>query len=163
MNTALQSWWWTIWVAGGGAADGGLVEGVGEGDGGGPASKGAEDMVLSMRISDNAWLSCVMESMESMQLPSRFVFVFLFFASLSWVIPDMAMAEATTDPLEVQALNRIFQQWNLAAPPNEWNISGAPCSGFALSNTDIDDTDNLPYIKCDCAYDSGSTCHITKL
>ncbi|KAI6684291.1 hypothetical protein NL676_030204 [Syzygium grande] len=130
--------------------------------------------------------------MESMHLPSRFVFLFLFLflASFFWVILDKAMAEGvktvivispaappppggattvtaraltgtmyvnastapyspeanttlpaggTTDPLEVQALNRVFQQWNLTAPPNMWNISGEPCSGAALSETRIDD------------------------
>ncbi|KAF7848454.1 hypothetical protein BT93_L1936 [Corymbia citriodora subsp. variegata] len=102
--------------------------------------------------------------MESMQLPSRFVFfLFLFIASFVWVFPDMAMAQATTDPLEVKALNRVFQQWNLAAPPNEWNISGEPCSGVALSTASIDEAGYKPYIRCVCFYDNGSTCHITQL
>ncbi|KAI6684278.1 hypothetical protein NL676_030191 [Syzygium grande] len=149
-----------------------------------------------------------------MQLPSRFVFLFLFLASFFWVILDEAMAEGvttvtvhspaappppggattvtvrastgtmyvypitaphppeadtivpvggTTDPLEVRALNRVFQQWNLTAPPNLWNISGQPCSGVALSETRIDDMGYRPGIKCDCSYNNGSTCHITQL
>ncbi|KAI6684284.1 hypothetical protein NL676_030197 [Syzygium grande] len=68
----------------------------------------------------------------------------------------------TTDPLEVQALNRVFQQWNLTAPPNEWNISGEPCSGAALSETRIDDMGYWPGIKCHCYYDNGF-CRITQL
>ncbi|KAF7848578.1 hypothetical protein BT93_L1828 [Corymbia citriodora subsp. variegata] len=102
--------------------------------------------------------------MESMRLPSRFIFfLFLLFASFFWVFPDMAMAQATTDPVEVKALNRVFQQWTLVAPLNEWNISGEPCSGVALSMTSIDEANGNPYIRCNCFYDNGSTCHITKL
>ncbi|KAF8010279.1 hypothetical protein BT93_J1032 [Corymbia citriodora subsp. variegata] len=108
--------------------------------------------------------SRVIESMESMRLPSRFIFfLFLLFASFFWVFPDMAMAQATTDPVEVKALNCVFQQWTLAAPPNEWNISGEPCSGVALSMTSIDEANGNPYIRCNCSYDNGSTCHITEL
>lgn len=62
----------------------------------------------------------------------------------------------------VQALNRVFQQWNLTAPPKEWNISGEPCSGFAISRTRIDDMGYWPGIKCDCSY-SDRFCHITQL
>ncbi|KAF8010278.1 hypothetical protein BT93_J1031 [Corymbia citriodora subsp. variegata] len=100
--------------------------------------------------------------MESMRLPSIFIFfLFLFFASFFWVFPYMAMAEATTDPLE--SLNRVFRQWTLAAPPNEWNISEEPCSRVALSTTSINEADEKPCIICDCSYDNGSTCHITEL
>ncbi|KAI6684294.1 hypothetical protein NL676_030207 [Syzygium grande] len=63
----------------------------------------------------------------------------------------------------VQALNRIFRQWNLVAPPNEWNFSGEPCSGVALSATSIDNSGYQPYIRCNCSYDNGSVCHITQL
>ncbi|KAI6684298.1 hypothetical protein NL676_030211 [Syzygium grande] len=64
---------------------------------------------------------------------------------------------------KVQALNRIFRQWNLVAPPNEWNFSGEPCSGVALSATSIDNSGYQPYIRCNCSYDNGSVCHITQL
>ncbi|KAK2632267.1 hypothetical protein EUGRSUZ_L01786 [Eucalyptus grandis] len=100
--------------------------------------------------------------MESMQLLSRFVF-FLFIASFFCVFPDTAMAQATTDPLEVKALNRLFQQWNLAARPSWWNISGEPCSGVALDTTSIDEDNYGPSIRCDFSYDNDSTCHITEL
>ncbi|XP_039162092.1 probable LRR receptor-like serine/threonine-protein kinase At1g56140 [Eucalyptus grandis] len=73
------------------------------------------------------------------------------------------MAQATTDPLEVKALNRLFQQWNLAARPSWWNISGEPCSGVALDTTSIDKDNYGPSIRCDCSYDNDSTCHITEL
>ncbi|KAF8010272.1 hypothetical protein BT93_J1030 [Corymbia citriodora subsp. variegata] len=117
-------------------------------------------------MTDDARLSCVIESMESMRFPSRFIFfLFLLFASFFWVFPDMAMAQATTDPVEVKALNRVFQQWtpDLAALPNEWNFSGEPCNGVALSTTSMNETGTKPYIRCNCFYDNGSTCHITKL
>ncbi|KAJ9687184.1 hypothetical protein PVL29_015866 [Vitis rotundifolia] len=67
-------------------------------------------------------------------------------------------ANATTDPSEVRALNSIFQQWGISAS-NEWNTSGEPCTGAALDSSDIKN----PGIKCDCSYDSASTCHITQL
>ncbi|GAY33766.1 hypothetical protein CUMW_007960, partial [Citrus unshiu] len=71
---------------------------------------------------------------------------------------------ATTDPAEVRALNSILQQWDAPAVPL-WNISGEPCSGSALNATDseFESPDNNPAIVCDCTFDNGATCHITKL
>ncbi|KAL9452969.1 hypothetical protein AB3S75_008708 [Citrus x aurantiifolia] len=70
----------------------------------------------------------------------------------------------TTDPAEVRALNSILQQWDAPAVPL-WNISGEPCSGSALNATDsaFESPDNNPAIVCDCTFDNGATCHITKL
>ncbi|KAL9456513.1 hypothetical protein AB3S75_005690 [Citrus x aurantiifolia] len=70
----------------------------------------------------------------------------------------------TTDPAEVRALNSILQQWDAPAVPL-WNISGNPCSGSALNATDsaFESPDNNPAIVCDCTFDNGATCHITKL
>ncbi|XP_019051666.1 PREDICTED: probable LRR receptor-like serine/threonine-protein kinase At1g56140 [Nelumbo nucifera] len=62
----------------------------------------------------------------------------------------------------VSALNSIFRQWEISAG-NSWNISGEPCSGAALNSTDIDNTPENPAIRCDCNYNNGTTCHITKL
>ncbi|KAL4627847.1 hypothetical protein ACB092_05G195200 [Castanea dentata] len=84
----------------------------------------------------------------------------LFFFLISF---DISNAQtATTDPSEVRALNSIFQQWNAQAM-TLWNISGNPCSGTAVNNTDLEDPMNNPSIKCDCTYSNGTICHITQL
>ena len=64
----------------------------------------------------------------------------------------------------MRALNSILQQWDAPAVPL-WNISGEPCSGSALNATDseFESPDNNPAIVCDCTFDNGATCHITKL
>ncbi|KAK8274107.1 hypothetical protein V6Z11_D10G052000 [Gossypium hirsutum] len=71
---------------------------------------------------------------------------------------------ATTDPSEVRALNAIFQQWETQAPDG-WNISGEPCSGVALSQSDsvFEDSANNPSIRCDCSFENSTLCHITRL
>ncbi|XP_042519815.1 probable LRR receptor-like serine/threonine-protein kinase At1g56130 [Macadamia integrifolia] len=79
------------------------------------------------------------------------------------LISEAQTANATTDPSEVRALNSIFQKWNIKATAN-WNISGEPCSGYAIDTTDLDNNGPFnPGIKCDCSYNNGSTCHITHL
>ncbi|KAK8618650.1 hypothetical protein V6N13_132636 [Hibiscus sabdariffa] len=64
----------------------------------------------------------------------------------------------------VRALNSIFQQWDTQAA-DTWNISGEPCSGFALSQSDsvFEDPSNNPAIKCDCSFRNNTLCHITSL
>ncbi|XP_030962004.1 probable LRR receptor-like serine/threonine-protein kinase At1g56140 isoform X3 [Quercus lobata] len=71
--------------------------------------------------------------------------------------------QAATDPAEVTALNTIFQKWGISANSDQWNISGKPCSGAAIDSTSFDDKNHNPFIKCDCSYNSNSTCHITQL
>ncbi|GLT51806.1 hypothetical protein SLA2020_251880 [Shorea laevis] len=83
---------------------------------------------------------------------------FCFILFLSAAAKSRAQS-ATTDPSEVSALNSIFQQWEIQAPPNSWNISGDPCNGAALSQYDFN---NLA-IACDCSFNSATTCHITRL
>ncbi|KAK4551999.1 hypothetical protein RGQ29_032215, partial [Quercus rubra] len=68
-----------------------------------------------------------------------------------------------TDPAEVRALNSVFQKWGISANTIQWNISGEPCSGAAIDSTSFDDQIHNPFIKCDCSYNSNSTCHITQL
>ncbi|KAJ0081258.1 hypothetical protein Patl1_11744 [Pistacia atlantica] len=63
----------------------------------------------------------------------------------------------------VRALNSIFQQWDTQAVEGLWNLTGDPCTGSAVNGTDFEDPDNNPAIRCDCSYDSNSTCHITQL
>ncbi|GLT46236.1 hypothetical protein SLA2020_200070 [Shorea laevis] len=91
-----------------------------------------------------------------------FCFIFIFFLSL---VGKLRAQNATTDPSEVKALLSIFQKWDLQAPPNSWNISGEPCTGTALSqeNTIFEDPSNNPSIRCNCAFNNGTTCHITRL
>ena len=63
----------------------------------------------------------------------------------------------------VVALNTILGRWGLKASP-AWNISGEPCSGVAVDNTNVDNNPNInPAIKCDCTYNNATVCHITKL
>ncbi|XP_059462023.1 probable LRR receptor-like serine/threonine-protein kinase At1g56140 [Corylus avellana] len=69
---------------------------------------------------------------------------------------------ATTDPSEVAALNSILQKWNAPAVAL-WNISGEPCTGSAVNDTEFEDPANNPAIKCDCNYNNDTVCHITKL
>ncbi|XP_065624434.1 probable LRR receptor-like serine/threonine-protein kinase At1g56130 isoform X4 [Quercus suber] len=84
----------------------------------------------------------------------------LFFFLVSF---DISNAQtATTDPSEVRALNSIFQQWDAQAVAL-WNISGNPCSGSAVNDTDLEDPMNNPSIKCDCTYSNGTICHVTQL
>ncbi|GLU14107.1 hypothetical protein SLE2022_306960 [Rubroshorea leprosula] len=83
-------------------------------------------------------------------------FCFIFFLSAA---AKSRAQNATTDPSEVSALNSIFQQWEIQAPQNSWNISGDPCNGTSLSLYDLN---NLA-IACDCSFNSATTCHITRL
>ncbi|XVF61712.1 hypothetical protein PTKIN_Ptkin08bG0152600 [Pterospermum kingtungense] len=64
----------------------------------------------------------------------------------------------------VRALNSIFQQWDTQAVET-WNISGEPCSGLALSQSDsvFEDPANNPSIRCDCTFNNNTLCHITRL
>ncbi|CAN6545913.1 unnamed protein product [Malus baccata var. baccata] len=65
------------------------------------------------------------------------------------------------------ALNSIFEQWDTQAMSGQWNISGEPCSGSAINGTDFESPNDIPdinpAIECDCTYNNGTTCHITKL
>lgn len=68
----------------------------------------------------------------------------------------------------VRALNSIFQKWNIKADTKQWNTTGDPCSGRAVDDKDdtgyfYDADDYNPFIKCNCSYDTNSTCHITQL
>ncbi|EEC78861.1 hypothetical protein OsI_19214 [Oryza sativa Indica Group] len=63
----------------------------------------------------------------------------------------------------VAALNTILGRWGKKAS-SEWNISGEPCSGYAIDKTDWDYYPNInPFIKCDCTDSNNTVCHITKL
>uniref|UniRef100_A0A0D9ZWD4 non-specific serine/threonine protein kinase n=1 Tax=Oryza glumipatula TaxID=40148 RepID=A0A0D9ZWD4_9ORYZ len=82
----------------------------------------------------------------------------------SWqVAAAQAQQAPKTDPAEVAALNTILGRWGKKAS-SEWNISGEPCSGYAVDKTDWDYYPNInPFIKCDCIDSNNIVCHITKL
>ncbi|KAK8618652.1 hypothetical protein V6N13_132637 [Hibiscus sabdariffa] len=88
----------------------------------------------------------------------------VFFIGCSKYCNAQTPTATTTDPSEVRALNEIFQQWETQAPDG-WNISGEPCSGVALSQSDsvFEDPANNPSIRCDCSFESSTVCHITRL
>ncbi|TYI04959.1 hypothetical protein ES332_A10G055100v1 [Gossypium tomentosum] len=91
------------------------------------------------------------------------VVLFIFFIACTKYC-NAQTPTATTDPSEVRALNAIFQQWETQAPEG-WNISGEPCSGVALSQSDsvFEDSANNPSIRCDCSFENSTLCHITRL
>ncbi|XVF87033.1 hypothetical protein PTKIN_Ptkin18bG0088100 [Pterospermum kingtungense] len=89
---------------------------------------------------------------------------FFFFFVVCFCCSKSSAQNATTDPSEVRALNSIFQQWDAQAVET-WNISGEPCSGLALSQSDsvFEDPANNPAIRCDCTFNNNTLCHITRL
>ncbi|KAB2044562.1 hypothetical protein ES319_D01G099900v1 [Gossypium barbadense] len=84
---------------------------------------------------------------------------------LPFAVEAQNQSQPTTDPAEVRALNSIFEDWGITARQDQWNTTGDPCSGAALDSdsTDIDNVAYNPFIKCDCSFSNGSTCHITRL
>ncbi|XXG68711.1 hypothetical protein AAC387_Pa06g1733 [Persea americana] len=74
---------------------------------------------------------------------------------LLYLVEISQVTNATTDPSQVRALNSIFQKWGVFSP---WNTADDdPCTGNATLNT------INPSIKCQCNFNSGTTCHITQL
>ncbi|KAI3873158.1 hypothetical protein MKX03_002404, partial [Papaver bracteatum] len=88
-----------------------------------------------------------------------FCYFFIYHFIISGTLLFNISEAQTTDPVEVKALNSIFQQWNISAT-SLWNISGEPCSGSAIDQTSLDSVN--PGIKCSCGTTNGS-CHITIL
>ncbi|XP_073001069.1 probable LRR receptor-like serine/threonine-protein kinase At1g56130 [Typha latifolia] len=92
---------------------------------------------------------------SSLQAFSLCFTLFVFLISV-----ERAAAKFKAVPSEVTALNTIMGRWGLKALPT-WNISGEPCSGAAVDDSDFNADDFNPGIKCDCN-DKG-VCHITQL
>ncbi|KAM6570478.1 hypothetical protein CsatB_018463 [Cannabis sativa] len=91
------------------------------------------------------------------------LFLSIYAIIFSIYVVQFAVISATTAPSEVRALNSIFEQWKIKADTQKWNISGEPCSGSAIDDSiDIINSPS-PFIKCDCTFNNGSLCHITKL
>ncbi|XP_048438750.1 probable LRR receptor-like serine/threonine-protein kinase At1g56130 [Pyrus x bretschneideri] len=99
--------------------------------------------------------------MYNMKIKLMMRILLLCFLSCFWFRLSFAQ-NATTDPSEVRALNSIFEQWDTQAVPGQWNISGEPCSGYAINRTDIFSLSS-PAIICNCSYDNNARCHITQL
>eukprot|EP00257_Ricinus_communis_P020286 XP_015579484.1 probable LRR receptor-like serine/threonine-protein kinase At1g56140 isoform X1 [Ricinus communis] len=94
---------------------------------------------------------------------SAFSYALLFFILFLSLHSSTAQnATTATDPAEVRALNEILQGWSTQST-DSWNISGDPCTGTAIDESDIEAPGNSPSIKCDCSFDNNSTCHITRL
>ncbi|XP_028958803.1 probable LRR receptor-like serine/threonine-protein kinase At1g56130 [Malus domestica] len=100
--------------------------------------------------------------MYNMKMKLMVRILLLCFLSCFWFQLSFTQ-NVTTDPSEVRALNSIFEQWDTQAVPGQWNISGEPCSGSAINGTDIYSPNFNPAIVCNCTYDNGTACHITKL
>ncbi|PUZ48906.1 hypothetical protein GQ55_7G283400 [Panicum hallii var. hallii] len=68
----------------------------------------------------------------------------------------------STDPVEVNALNAVFEKLGLKLWP-AW-ISGDPCVGAATNGTNIDIYQDVnPGIRCDCSDHDNTVCHIVQL
>ncbi|KAL9376226.1 hypothetical protein Peur_030346 [Populus x canadensis] len=78
------------------------------------------------------------------------VLSFCFF--VFWV-SRVVFAQQTTDPNEVDALNRLIDYWNLR---DKLNITNDPC----IQNAAWANKQANPRVACDC---SNNTCHITHL
>ncbi|CAA6669872.1 unnamed protein product [Spirodela intermedia] len=64
-----------------------------------------------------------------------------------------------TDPVEAEAVNAIFRRWSLQA--TGWNLSGELCSGLAIGASNYDN--NNPIITCNCNFNDGAPCRVTRL
>ncbi|KAL5811482.1 hypothetical protein ACOSQ4_028050 [Xanthoceras sorbifolium] len=103
--------------------------------------------------------------------PSPFLVVaaFAFFWVCIFGLVHVSQAQTnqtqpTTDPDEARALNSMFQQWEISADQQQWNISGELCSGVATDSSNFDDQKAInPLIKCVCNYNNNTLCHITRL
>uniref|UniRef100_A0A8R7QY82 non-specific serine/threonine protein kinase n=1 Tax=Triticum urartu TaxID=4572 RepID=A0A8R7QY82_TRIUA len=94
------------------------------------------------------------------------LFMILHGAALLLLLAAVAHAQQTrtTDPADAAALHAVFAKLGQKAGP-QWNISGDPCTGAAIDNTNIDNNDIFKAaIKCEvCTGGNTSVCRITRL
>lgn len=86
-----------------------------------------------------------------------------FFAAAA---TSLAGAQPVTDPSDVRVVNSIFRAWKISASQSiiKWNTSGDICSGPPVTAVPKFDSDEFnPAITCDCGFDGGTTCHVTRL
>ena len=62
----------------------------------------------------------------------------------------------------VEVLNSLFKLWTMQST-TFWNMSGEPCSGSAVNESQFYDEVNKQAIMCNCSYNDNSTCHVTHL
>ena len=62
----------------------------------------------------------------------------------------------------VETLNFLFNKWNMTST-EFWNMSGDPCSGPPITQSQYDDIYYKQAIKCNCTFNDNTTCHITHL
>ncbi|WVZ87138.1 hypothetical protein U9M48_033827 [Paspalum notatum var. saurae] len=62
--------------------------------------------------------------------------------------------------MDPKAVNDVFKKLNVWPP---WQFIGDPCVGQATDGTNIDTPNFNPAITCDCTYQNGTVCHVTKL
>ncbi|KAJ9691461.1 hypothetical protein PVL29_013591 [Vitis rotundifolia] len=96
----------------------------------------------------------------SASLVPRFCCAIFLFISL--LFQKSTAQNATLDPSEVEVLNSLFKLWNMQST-TFWNMSGEPCSGSAINETQFYDDVNKQAIMCNCTYNDNTTCHITHL
>lgn len=96
----------------------------------------------------------------SASLVPRFCCAIFLFMSL--LFQKSTAQNAALDPSEVEVLNSLFKQWNMQST-TFWNMSGEPCSGSAINETQFYDDVNKQAIMCNCTYNDNTTCHITHL
>ncbi|KAJ6856410.1 LRR receptor-like serine/threonine-protein kinase [Populus alba x Populus x berolinensis] len=77
----------------------------------------------------------------------------LSFCLFVFWVSQVVFAQQTTDPNEVDALNRLIDHWNLR---DKLNITNDPC----IQNAAWANKQANPRVACDC---SNNTCHITHL
>ncbi|XP_034917717.1 probable LRR receptor-like serine/threonine-protein kinase At1g53430 [Populus alba] len=77
----------------------------------------------------------------------------LSFCLFVFWVSQVVFAQQTTDPNEVDALNRLIDYWNLR---DNLNITNDPC----IQNAAWANKQANPRVACDC---SNNTCHITHL
>jgi hypothetical protein len=63
-----------------------------------------------------------------------------------------------------RALKAMFGKLRLQQTAlTAWNIDDDLCTGSATNGTDIDNDPNRLAVRCDCADQNNTVCHITKL
>uniref|UniRef100_A0A0D9X5C2 non-specific serine/threonine protein kinase n=1 Tax=Leersia perrieri TaxID=77586 RepID=A0A0D9X5C2_9ORYZ len=107
-----------------------------------------------------SWFMGIFATRRNEQQQQQDIVQFAINASSS---KQVACFDNVSNMVFVAALNTILGRWGLRASP-AWNISGEPCSGVAVDETDVDNNPNInPAIKCDCSFNARTVCHITKL
>lgn len=94
-----------------------------------------------------------LSQLSSCKLRYRSIMEVLSFSFLALLLLKLVAAQSATDPIEVAALKKLVDYWDLG---RSLNLTTDPCSqGAAWSSQDAN-----PRVACDCV---GTNCHITHL